>query len=372
LEIKRLEIITGGCIELYTLHEFRYRLKMWEYELNLAARKLVEYVCGVRKGEDVLILGDTANDTEVLNATAAATYAAGATPTVVITETRKFNNMEPPRPVAAAMLNADVEIEFTVKALLYTRAQVNAEKQERVYICLTELDKGAFVRTIGWVDYPKMVEFGEKLAELTSNADVLRVTSPSGTDFTGEIGGRKWEDLGGTAATRKVLVLGGQTGGSCIEETMNGTLAFDANVWPPDEIRSKIFTPIKFKVERGIIKEISGGTEAEVMKKYLAGFSDPNMYRIAHLCFGYHPNAIPSGGIAEAERFWGCFQVGWGSQGPLIRPDLKGDFGWKAASHDDGIIAKASVYLDGKLVQRDGKFVHPELLKIIKEWGIEQ
>jgi leucyl aminopeptidase (aminopeptidase T) len=81
---------------------------------------------------------------------------------------------------------------------------------------------------------------------------------------------------------------------------------------------------------------------------------------------------MPSGGIAEVERSWGCFQVGWGSQCPLIRPDLKGDYGWKAASHDDGIITKASIYLDGKPVQKDGKFVHPDLLRIIKEWGIEQ
>ena len=345
---------------------------MWEYELNLAARKLVEYVCGVRKGEEVLIYGDTSNDEEVLTATAAATYAAGATPTVVITETRKMNNMEPPRPLAAAMMDADVEIEFTVKALLYTRAQVSAEKKERVYVCLTDLDRGAFVRTIGWVDYAKMVEFGEKLAELTTKANELRVTSPSGTDFTGRIGGRKWEDFGGTAATRKVIMLGGQTGGSCIEETMNGTLAFDGNIWPPDEIRNRITIPIKFKVEKGIIKEITGGVEAEIMRKYLGSFNDPNMYRIAHCCYGYHPLAMPSGGIAEVERSWGCFQVGWGSQGPLIRPDLKGDYGWKAASHDDGIITKASIYLDGKPVQKDGKFVHSDLLKIMKEWGIEQ
>jgi leucyl aminopeptidase (aminopeptidase T) len=41
-------------------------------------------------------------------------------------------------------------------------------------------------------------------------------------------------------------------------------------------------------------------------------------------------------------------------------------------SHDDGIILKASIYLDDEPVQKDGKFVHPELLGIIKEMGVEQ
>jgi leucyl aminopeptidase (aminopeptidase T) len=167
-------------------------------------------------------------------------------------------------------------------------------------------------------------------------------------------------------------MLGGQTGGAPIEETENGILAFDGNVWPPDEIKSNIRTPIKCKVEKGIIKEISGGVEADILRTYLAGLNDRNMYRVAHVCYGFHPKARVTGDISEVERVWGCFQVGWGSQGPLLRPDLKGAYGWKAASHDDGIILKASIYLDGEPVQKDGKFVHPELLPIIKEMGVEQ
>jgi leucyl aminopeptidase (aminopeptidase T) len=341
-------------------------------ELDAAARTLVDYVLKVKKGEDVLIYGDTLNDEAVLKATAAAVYSAEATPTMVVTETRKISFAEPPKPLAAAMMDADVAIEFSVKALLYTKAQINALKRNRAYICLTSLDREAMVRTIGWVDYPKMVELGEKLAELTTKAKEIKVTSPSGTDFSAKIGGRKFENYGGTAEKRKIIMLGGQTGGTCLEETENGILAFDGNIWPPDEIKNNIRTPIKFKVEKGIIKEITGGEEAEILRKYLAAFKDPNMYRIAHFCYGYHPLARQTGDIAEVERVWGCFQVGFGRQGPLLRPDLGGKLGWDAASHDDGIILKASIWIDDEPVQKDGKFVHPELVQIIKEWGIEQ
>ena len=344
----------------------------WYIELGKAADTLVNYVLAVKEGEDVLIYGDDIVDEAVLKATAAAVKTAGATPTIVVYETRERSFSEPPKPLAAAMMDSDVTVEFSAKAILYTQAQTDALKRNRAYICLTSLDREAMVRTIGWVNYEKMVEMGERLAELTNKADEIRVTSPSGTDFSAKIGGRIFENFGGTAKKRKVIMLGGQTGGSPIEETENGVLAFDGNVWPPDEIKSNIRTPIRCKVEKGVITEISGGVEAEILRKFLAGFNDPNMYRIAHFCYGYHPLARVTGDISEVERVWGCFQVGWGTQGPLLRPDLGGQYGWRAASHDDGIILKASIYLDGEPVQKDGKFVHPELLDIIKEMGVEQ
>ncbi len=344
----------------------------WYIELGKAADTLVNYVLRVKKDEDVLIYGDDIVDAAVLNATAAAVKSAGATPTIVIHETREISFTEPPKPLAAAMMDSDVTVEFSARAILYTQAQTNALKRNRAYICLTSLDREAMVRTLGWVNYPKMVELGDKLAEMTTEADEIKVTSPSGTNFTAKIGGRKFENFGSTADKRKVIMLGGQTGGSPIEETENGILAFDGNVWPPDEIKSNIRTPIKCKVDKGIITEISGGVEADILRRYLASLKDGNMYRIAHVCFGYHPKARVTGDISEVERVWGCFQVGWGSQGPLLRPDLGGAFGWRAASHDDGIILKASIYLDGEPVQKDGKFVHPELLGFIKEMGVEQ
>jgi len=343
-------------------------------ELDAAARTLVNYVMGVRKGDDVLIYGDTRNDEAVLKATAAAAYSAGATPTIVVTETRQRSFAEPPKPLAAALADADVAIEFSTKAILYTHAQTNALKRNRAYITLTDIDRDAMVRLIGWVNYPKMVEFGEKIAELTTKAREIKVTSPSGTDFTAKIGGRRFECQGSTADKRphNVTTLGGQSGGTCLEETQNGVLAFDGNIWPPDEIRSNIRTPIRLKIEKGIIKEISGGVEADILRVFLADFKDPNMYRICHLSYGYHPLARSTGSIPEAERTWGALNVGFGKQGPLLRPELGGKYGWDAKSHWDGVILKASIWLDGEPLQKEGEFVHPELVQIVKEWGVER
>lgn len=341
----------------------------WYMELGKATQTLVNYVLRVKKGEDVLVFGDDLSDETVVKSTAAAAYAAGATPTIVLFETRKRSFVEPPRPFAAAMMNSDVVVELEDRCILYTEAQVKAEKGYRAYVCLNGVDAETMVRTFAWVNYEKMVEFGDKLAELTNKADEIRMTSPSGTDFTAKIGGREFENWGSTADKRQVIMMGGQTGGSPIEDSENGVLAIDSYISPPP---SRITTPVKLKVEKGVIKEISGGAEADTLRKSLAAFRDPNMYRIAHISYGYHPMAQLTGGICEAERLWGGQNIGWGTQGPLLRPDLNGEFGYKAATHCDGIISNVSVYLDGELVEKEGKYIHPELVKIAKEMGVEQ
>jgi leucyl aminopeptidase (aminopeptidase T) len=337
-------------------------------ELAKAAHTLVNDVLLIKKGEDVLIWGDTACDEAVCKATASAAYTAGATPCIVLFQTKANPMEEPPKPLAAAMMNADVTIEYAMQYLLYTKAQVDALNQRnRAYICLTGCDTEGMVRTIAMVNYKKMIQLGDKLAELTGKADEIRITSPAGTDFTGKIGGRPVENYGSTADKRKYIMLGGQTGWACLENSQDGTLVFDGNLWPPDEVRANIRTPIKLKVAKGVIKEISGGIEADIFKKWMTSFNDENMYRIAHICYGYNPGARITGNIAEVERVFGVVQVGWGTQGPLIRPDLGGKPGWRAAAHCDGIMLNPSVYLDGETIEEKGRYVHPDLARIVKE-----
>lgn len=342
-------------------------------ELAKAAHTLVNDVLLIKKGEEVLIYGDTICDEAVCKATASAVLAAGATPTLVIFQTKANPMEEPPKPLAAAMMNADVVIEYAMQYLLYTKAQIEAlNKRNRAYICLCGCDTQAMVRAIGMINYKKMIELGDKLAELTGKADDIRITSPAGTDFKGKIGGRIVENYGSTADKRKNIMLGGQTGWACLEETQNGILAFDGNLWPPDQVRANIRTPIKLKVENGIIKNISGGVEADIFRKWMESLKDENMYRIAHICYGYNPGASITGNIAEVERVFGCVQVGWGTQGPLLRPDLGGKPGWRAAAHCDGIMLNPTVYLDGEIIEKNGKYVHPQLAKIVKEMGVIQ
>ena len=79
-------------------------------ELAKAAHTLVNDVLLIKKGEEVLIWGDTACDEAVCKATASAAYTAGATPAIVLFQTKANPMEEPPKTLAAAMMNADVTI----------------------------------------------------------------------------------------------------------------------------------------------------------------------------------------------------------------------------------------------------------------------
>lgn len=331
-------------------------------ELVAAAKKLVEEVMLAKPGENVVISADTQSDWRCVEATAQAAYAAGAMPTVIWYPTQQRAQMEPPAPVAGAVANADVWIEYSVAYTLYTDARRTSTANGCRFACMTAMDVDALVRTVGKVNYPLMLELGNKLVELTAACKEIRMTDPHGMDVIAsmENAAAPVEQSGGLGDTPGALVmLGGQVGWLPNEQSINGTIVFDSTIWPPAEI-GITKTPVTLKVEKGRIVNISGGSEAGVMDKWLSALEDSNMYRVAHYTYGFNPGVSrATGRIAEDERLFGCVVFGFGGRGDR-----------KAASHMDGITVSPTVYLDGEVIERDGKYVHPELVKICRRMGI--
>lgn len=87
------------------------------------ARNCVLGYAGVKKGENVLIVTDTAADFRVAGAFAIASREAGAEVSVSLMSPREIPNTgEPPRPIAEAMRSADVIFDCTSTLIIYTRA----------------------------------------------------------------------------------------------------------------------------------------------------------------------------------------------------------------------------------------------------------
>ncbi len=336
------------------------------FELGLAARKLVEEVMLVKKGEDVVITADTSSDWRVVEATAAAVMAAGASPTVVWYESRPSAVIEPPRPVAGAIRESDVWIEYAVSYILHTPAYKRALQAGTRYICLTGMDVDMMVRTVGQVDYPKMIELGKALGALIHGADEIRVTSPAGTDLVARMGGRPIRYSGKLADTPgEPIMLGGQISFCPLEDTIEGTLVFDGALWPPKEL-GLLKEPVRLTLKNGRVTRISGGREAAVLERWLKGFGDPNMYRLAHYSLGFNPGVqAPTGRIVEDERVFASIEMGLGSQGAQIGGET-----WDAAGHTDGVVLNPSIILDGEPIEENGVYIHPQLVKLCKEMGV--
>lgn len=335
-------------------------------ELAKSARTLVEDVLLVKKGEEVVITADTSCDRRVVEETAKAAYSIGAIPTIIWYDTRSTAVVEPPKAVAGAVKNADVWVEFQYAYIMHTVAWRQALDAGCRYINLSGMDALMMVNTIGRVNYPKMVEMSKKICEMIEQADEVIIKSPAGTDLKAYNRGRKARQSGKLADTPgEPVMLGGQASWCPVEETINGTLVFDGALFPPAEL-GKLNSPVRLTLEKGVITKIEGGIEASIFERWLAGFNDPTMYWLAHYSMGFNPGVLkPTGRIVEDERVFGCIEMGFGSQGPQIKGKT-----WKSASHTDGIVLNPTIIFDGVVIEKDGKYVHPDLIKLCREMGV--
>ena len=338
------------------------------FEAFVGARKLIEEIMCVKEGESVLITTDTSSDMRVAELLGGAAMAVGAHPVIVRYETRWQSAIEPPAPVAGAALGADVWIELQLGYIMHSNAFRAAMERGTRYTCLTGLDVQMLVDTVAKVDYQGVRELGDKLVELMSAGEVIRITSANGMDISGKVGDRPIHVRGIPADKPGMSVmLAGQISFNPIEETQNGTLVFDGAVWPPDE-NGLITNPVTLTVENGVVTDIRGeGRDAAVFRSWMESQDDPNMFRIAHWSLGYNPGVTKSTGrIVEDERVFGCVEFGIGTKGAWI-----GGEPWVAPAHTDGSNNAPSIYVDDEAIELDGKYVHPELVEICRRLGVD-
>jgi leucyl aminopeptidase (aminopeptidase T) len=342
------------------------RSEYLSFEAALGARKLVEEIMRVGRGENVVITVDTATDNRVAEFVAQASMAAGASPVIVRYETRTTSAMEPPAPVAGAVAAADVWIELALGYIMHSNAFRTAIANGARYVNLTGMDVQMLVDTVGRVDFDGVTRLGERLVGLLEQAQEVRITTPGGTDLTARNGGRP-VNLRGVPATKpgQTVMLAGQISWNPLEETQQGTVVFDGAIWPPDEL-GLLRSPVRCTVREGRVVDIEGAADATVFRRWMAGHDDENMYRLAHWSLGFNPGVRrPTGRIVEDERVFGCVEIGLGTKGAWI-----GGEPWVAAAHTDGSMLNPSIYLDGEPIEIDGRYCHPELIEACQALGI--
>ncbi len=330
----------------------------YEYEIGKAASKLVNDFLGLRKNETFVITADTESNERVVDATARKAFEVGAKPMVLWLPSPLGvgKDADPMLPVDAltALLNeADAWVEFNNQWLLYSTPFERAiEENEKLrYLCLVGMDEEMMIRTIGRVDRKELEKFMEKVAEMTKNAYQMKITTPAGTEL--EFDNHPEHPIScsaGDASSPGMNFLSGQIGWAPDLKTIEGKLVFDGSVEPPVGLLDE---PIEMEIEEGKVVNIEGGREAEEFRRWLESFDDENMFRLAHVCFGFNPGAKLSGLILEDERVWGCTEWGLGYRAPPDEID--------APSHTDGICLNSTVWLNDEKLLENGSVVHPEL-----------
>ena len=340
-----------------------------DLELAKTAQTLVRDMIKMKPGENILIYADTESDWRTVEETSKAVHNAGGKVVVMRYPAPRgvaeAADPDLPKPLAAAMSNCDIMIEFSNKYLLYSTPWKKAMETGRVrYLCLSGMTAEMMTRCIGRVDIPTLISFQEKIAELTKKTKRMRITTPAGTDVEFENESSRPVFCEGIVTEKPgEYMLIGQVDWAPLEETINGVIAFDGSVWPPEEL-GLLTNPILLEVREGKVVEVKGGREAKTFERWLASFQDTAMYNVVHISYGCNPGAKLSGYIVEDERVWGSVEWGLGHQAE----SFKGKAG-PAKSHTDGICLNASIWMDKKQISNEGSFLHPELSTLAKKLG---
>jgi leucyl aminopeptidase (aminopeptidase T) len=337
--------------------------KLYEYELGKAAEILTKELFKLKPGETFIITADTESDERVVNATARAAFACGAKPMVIWLASplgvgKAADPMLPTESLYGALMGADAWVEYNNQWIFYSSVydRVMKDNKKLRYSCLVGMNADMMVRTIGRIDYPALGQFMARITDLTKNAKEVRITTPAGMDVTFKNSSNHMGAYAlGYCDTPGAHMMAGQIYWALDLDTLNGKIVYDGSINPPLRL---VKEPVVLHIKNGDITKFEGGKDAVEYEAWLRSFNDPNMLKIAHICYGFNPGAKLTGDVVEDERVWGC--VEWGIGNMANRP---------AASHSDGICLNVSVWLDGKQVLDNGKSVDKELSKLAKKLG---
>jgi leucyl aminopeptidase (aminopeptidase T) len=247
---------------------------------------------------------------------------------------------EPPAAVAAAMAAADVFLAPTTKSLSHTRARSEACESGARGATLPGITEDVFLAGLD-ADYDAISQHCLDVLQQVTEASVIRVETPSGTDITFEPGAREWR-----ADTGIVHEAGGFSNLPAGEvfvspENANGTYVVDGTMMPHGLLEEG--QQLRFDVEDGHVTDIS---DESVREQVEAGAEEVgrDAYNLAELGIGTNVGVDHLvGSVLLDEKAAGTVHVAIGDDA-----GIGGDT--EAPLHLDGIIKEPTVYADGEVV----------------------
>jgi leucyl aminopeptidase (aminopeptidase T) len=247
------------------------------------------------------------------------------------------------------MKNSDLLINF---APLFAQKAVSDATKAGLRVASVSRDVGFLKRGLLGTNWKEVGEMHEKISKILRNGKTLVAKSEAGTDLTMTIEGRTV--MRGDGIVREPGEMqwlpGAQINQAAIEESINGVAAFD---WTVSTSSIPVKTPVKVTITDGRITKFEGGEEAKRFEQWFASLNDPRMYWNCHYSFGLNPNyTFAADNLGERERVMGVMFLGFGSQ----LSGFQGKLG-AAAAHSDNIMRSPTVWVDGKKLLENNKFL---------------
>jgi leucyl aminopeptidase (aminopeptidase T) len=243
-----------------------------------------------------------------------------------------------------------------------TAAERNKGKTRSLFIAVPnasdtasiQMDYGQY-EAMSWsaieADYKAMAAKGQQIKQVLEKAKKLRITSPEGTDFTVELGGRPVfvragvvpPGTKGNVAARSSSLPGGSVRFAPLETTANGKIhAAEDQCEKP--VRDEVVD-----VRNGMPVNVRAASDEACVQRFLEEAG-----RFGNITIGLNPavkfDHVPSYG-PQFESGAGIVQIGFASNQQLGGANPPAPGGWSVP------LLRATVEADGKVIVKDGKLV---------------
>jgi aminopeptidase len=315
-------------------------------KLDTASKIAIRDCMGAKKNEKILVITDEQKREMGLSLHENAVRM-GYFSLLVEMKSGKINGEEPPKEIAELMQKFDVVFCPTAKSLTHTDARRNASAKGVRIATFPGITKEVMIRGMN-ADYNAISKRTIKLQKILVKGKSVRVTAQAGTDISFKITGRKVIPSKGLfhAKGESGNLPTGETFLAPVEGTSSGVFVVDGSMAGLGLIKN---ANIKIEVKDGYATNISGGILAKKLKNMLDKVGK-EARNIAEFGIGTNDSAKLSGVLLEDEKVMGTIHIALGnnvSMGGSVNVPI----------HLDGVVKKPTVWMDGKLLMKDGKLL---------------
>lgn len=338
---------------------------MWEYRPSAGAatellplfRRVLD-ACAVSDGETVLVYGDPHSPPHYAAAFVSAAQELGA----ISFQLTVPANSDPVETgvILDAFKGSDLVIDLaSYGTSIYRPLRTEALKAGTRILRVTEPEDVLFRMPPD----PVVRDRAKRSEELVDDAGVLTITSAAGTDIAVNKEGRKAFGLWGIADRpgswdhwpMGLVVVGANRTGT------DGRIVLQ----PGDILLSMqhyVSTLVTVTVREGVIEEIEGGVDAQLLRQWFAQWDDERAYQISHVGWGCDHRALwdrlgkkAHGGTDDTESFYGVMQIAFGRDTSFLGGTND------VPAHMDFDCLRNNIALDGVPIVAEGEFVLEEL-----------
>jgi leucyl aminopeptidase (aminopeptidase T) len=264
-------------------------------------------------------------------------------PVLIEIEPRTIHGEEPPYLVARILKQCDVFIMPTSRSLTHTHARIDANKTGARGATMPGINVEMMLRTLN-ADYQRIARLTRKVCKRLSAARHARIESEMGTDLELDLAKRSCcHDTGMIKAKGSFSNLpAGEAYIAPVENKSQGVVVVDGSFAPI----GAVVTPLSLEVKNGSIAKVRGNNRmASIFRRY--GKREKTLCEFG---IGTNYRARITGNVLEDEKVLGTIHVAFGNN---LAFGGKND----ARIHLDAVIRKPTVWLDDKLIIRNGKFL---------------